>query len=435
MICSVFMDDFIIMRHKLPFDFYVYYLVFISSILYYINSTGSLRLLPRWFIGAISLLIGSTVLVTLLEGTYSLGVTKQLIGLLFTSVAYYTFIAYNNFEIKRIFRMYLFVAFLVAAEGLLEEFLHLNGIHINSKIRMTSFGIYRIYGIMGEPYFLAVVLIPAMYFSIYKFSLFERILSKFRNGIVAGIILLCFILTFSSASFLALGAIAFFMLYNKKYLALTSWKIAFLPLFMILLVLGFNRVQNSWKEFNTKYTQTISAFSNNSTKKEDITNLNSSSFALFSNFVIAKHSFTNWPLTGTGIGTHENNYKRYFKLFFDEDFIIRYGTFNMADANSLFIRLMSETGLLGLVMFFLFMFKFLLLKKGYKDPLLRDYLLINQGIFILFIIRLIRTGNYFGNGFFLFFFMYYFANVLVKKQLEIKRKENEERMSAMRFAA
>jgi hypothetical protein len=97
----------------------------------------------------------------------------------------------------------------------------------------------------------------------------------------------------------------------------------------------------------------------------------------------------------------------------------------MADANSLFIRLMSETGILGLSLFFLFMFRFLLLKKGYEYPELRDYLLINQGIFILFIVRLIRTGNYFGNGFFLFFFIYYLSYKIVSKRIIEMRNEKK----------
>jgi hypothetical protein len=213
----------------------------------------------------------------------------------------------------------------------------------------------------------------------------------------------------------------FFWLINKKYLSLRSWKIIFLPVFLGLFVISFNNVQKEWQEFNIKFSQTIDAFTNNSTKKEDINELNTSSFALYSNYVIAKASFSEMPLTGTGLGTHETNYKKYFSQFFDEDFIIRYGAFNTADANSMFVRLMSETGLLGLGLFFIFLFKYFILRKGYADPDLRDYTLINQSIFIWFIVRLVRTGNYFGNGFFLFFFIYYIS----KKIIDNKRKKEQ----------
>ena len=427
MVASVFMDDFIFLRYQLPFDFYYYYIIFAASIIYYIRSVGSFQLLPRWFSISISLLILTTLIITFVEDTYSLGVTKQLIGVVFTSIAYYTFLAYNNFEVKRIFRMYIFVALFIALEGLLEEILNLNGIHINEKMRMTTSGYYRIYGILGEPYFLAVALLPSMFYVFYKTTIFETVLTKYNSLFITAIIFTCFIFTFSSAGFLGLGGVILFWLYDKNYLNFRSWKIILLPIIIVLFLISFNNVQNQWKEFNIKFTQTYEAFSSNSTKKEDLSELNTSSFALYSNFVIAKASFSEKPLTGTGLGTHEANYKKYFSKFFDNDYVIRYGIFNTADANSMFIRLMSETGLLGLGLFFLFLFKNFIGKKGYSHPDLRDYTLINQSIFIWFIIRLVRTGNYFGNGFFLFFFMYYFCYKIVRdyyKREKLKQLHN-----------
>ena len=421
MVASVFMDDFIILRYRIPFDFYVYYLVFILSIFYYLRTMKSINLIPRWFVISIVLLIGSTIVTSLLSDSYSLGVTKQIIGLIFTSIAYYTFIVYNNYEIKKIFRMYVFLAFFVALEGLLEEFLNLNGIHINAKMRMTDMGFYRIFGIMGEPYFLAVVLLPALFFVFSKTTNFQRINSKYNNYILLFSISLCFVLTFSSAGVIGIGGIVLFWLYNKKFLSLNSWKIIFLPVFLLLISYSFSNIQTEWKEFNIKYTQTLAAFTNNSTQKKDLEKLNTSSFALYSNFVIAKESFSENPLTGSGLGTHEANYRKHFSKYFDNDFVIRYGVFNTADANSLFVRLLSETGFLGLGLFFTFLFKNFLRRKGYDDEELSDYTLINQGIFILIIVRLVRTGNYFGNGFFLFFFIYYFSYKIVKKRLAEKK--------------
>ncbi|MCC6817672.1 MAG: O-antigen ligase family protein [Bacteroidia bacterium] len=425
MIGSVFMDDYIILRYRLPFDFYVYYLIFIISIIYYIRSFSSITLIPRWFTYAITALIITTLFLTIYDDTFGLGVIKQIVGVLFTSIAYYTFIAYNNFEVKRIFRMYVFLAIFVAIEGLIEEVLNLNGIHINEKMRETTSGFYRIFGIAGEPYFLAVILLPAMYFAFYKMTIFERINSKFNNYFIVIILFTCFVFTFSSAGFIGIAGIFIFWLYNKKYLSFTSWKIILLPIFLALFALAFSNLQSQWKEFNIKFNQTLNAFATNSTKKEDINELNTSSFALYSNYTIAKASFLERPLTGTGLGTHEANYKKYFSKFFDEDFIVRYGVFNNADANSMFVRLMSETGLMGLILFFTFMFKNFLFRKGYDNPLLRDYILINQSIFIWFIVRLVRTGNYFGNGFFLFFFLYYLSYRIVKdyyKRDKLKRE-------------
>lgn len=425
MVASVFMDDFIILRYQLPFDFYVYYLIFIISIIYYVRTHSPIVLIPKWFSISISIMVLITMVLTLYDNTFGLGVIKQVVGVIFTSIAYYTFLAYNNFEVKRIFRMYVFLAFFVSVEGLLEEVLNLNGIHINEKMRMTTSGFYRIFGITGEPYFLAVILLPAMFYSFYKMTIFEKINSKVSNYILVPTLFTCFIFTFSSAGFIGLGGIFLFWLYNKNYLSFTSWKIILLPIFIVLFIISFVNLQNQWEEFNIKFNQTLDAFATNSTKKEDINELNTSSFALYSNYTIAKASFMDRPLTGTGLGTHEANYKKYFSKYFDDDFVIRYGVFNTADANSMFVRLMSETGLMGLGFFFVFLLKNFVRKKGYNHPLLRDYTLINQGILIWFVIRLVRTGNYFGNGFFLFFFIYYLSNKIIRdyrKKEKIKRE-------------
>ena len=424
MVASVFMDDFIILRYQIPFDFYVYYVIFILNIHYFFKSKTPGGILPRWFSLSIAALISTTLLICIIEDTFSLGVLKQIFGVIFTSIAYYTFIANNNFEVKKIFRMYIHLTFFVAAEGLLEEVLNLSGIHINEKIRITSSGLYRIFGLMGEPYFMAVALIPAMFFVFYKTTIFERVNSKFNNYLLLSFIAACFIFTFSSAGILGIGGVFFFYLINKQYLSLKSWKLLLLPIFISLFGLLFNNIQEDWKEFNTKFTQTITAFSNNSTKKEDIELLNTSSFALYSNFIIAKAAFNDYPLTGTGLGTHEANYKKYFSKYFDKDFIIRYGVFNTADANSLFVRLLSETGLMGLGLFFTFLLKNALWRKGYDDNELRDYTLINQSIFIWFLVRLIRTGNYFGNGFFLFFFIYFITKKIVDKKMKKGKRLN-----------
>ncbi len=421
MIASLFMDDFIILRFVLPIDFYVYYLFFIVNISYFVIKNKTLKVLPKWFFISITVLIGATLAVSIGNGDYGFKVLKQIIGIVFTSVAYYTFLSLEDFNIKKVFRMYLIAAFLVAAYGLFEELLHIQDIHISANIRRSSFGLYRVYSIMGEPYFLAVVLIPAFYFlwtTLYK----NGILNDFRKrAIFLFTVGVCYILTFSSAGFIGLALIFIFWLYNRKFFSLTNWKILLLPLIVIAFASLFSGVQENWKEFNIKATETFKVFTAKKFSKKDVSDLNSSTFALYSNYIVAKSSFNSNPIIGTGLGTHEANYLKRFELFFDKNFLKKYGAFNASDANSLFLRLMSETGLLGLGLFFTFLFKNFLRRRGFDDPELREFTLINQGIFIWFIVRLVRTGNYFGNGFFLFFFLYYFTAKIVKQKLKEKK--------------
>ena len=425
------MDDFIILRFVLPFDFYVYYLFFIVSIVYYMYSKKSFKLLPGWFFGFASLLIGVTLFVTWLDNSFDFKVMKQIIGITFTSVAYYTFLSYNNFNLKKIFKWYITIALVVSVYGIFEEFLHLSGIHISKDIRQTTFGLYRVYSVMGEPYFLAVVLIPAFFYLFSNFSSFRKfgtLSREFTNMLIVGI---CFVLTFSTAGLIGFALIIIFWLYNKKYFSVTNWKIIFLPFVILLLTVLFSNVKDGWTEFNIKYTETLNAFTAKKFSKKEASSLNSSSFAIFSNYMVAKASFSDNPITGTGLGTHEKNYLDKFGNFFDKDFLTRYGAFNANDANSLFLRLMSETGLLGLSLFFIFLFKNFLWQRGYDNKELRAYTVMNQGIFIWFVVRLVRTGNYFGNGFFLFFFIYYFSCKIVKMKLREQKARLENQRTTM----
>jgi hypothetical protein len=92
-----------------------------------------------------------------------------------------------------------------------------------------------------------------------------------------------------------------------------------------------------------------------------------------------------------------------------------YGTFNAKDGNSLFIRLLSEGGLIGLSIFFIALFYFFVYKRGIDVPELTTLTIINQSVFIMLIIRLLRTGNYIGQGFYFFFFLYALSAIQIRQ--------------------
>jgi hypothetical protein len=76
---------------------------------------------------------------------------------------------------------------------------------------------------------------------------------------------------------------------------------------------------------------------------------------------------------------------------------------------------MSEAGLIGLIILGLAVFRFFIFTKGINNPDLAIYTLINQGVFIMFVVRILRTGNYIGQGFFFFFFLYAFSAIYIRK--------------------
>jgi hypothetical protein len=169
-------------------------------------------------------------------------------------------------------------------------------------------------------------------------------------------------------------------------------------------------------ELQVRVDDTIKAFIYKGVmEKKEIAKLNSSSFALYSNFLIAGQSFEAHPYTGAGLGSHELSYKKYFDRFLDKNLKKMYGDFNTKDANSLFIRMLSEGGLIGLGLLFVAIFSFFVYKKGINNPQLYYLTLINQGVFLMLLVRLLRTGNYIGQGFYFFFFLYALSAIQIRR--------------------
>jgi O-antigen ligase len=341
---------------------------------------------------------------------------KQMIGITFSAIAYYNLYRYTNFDVKKIFNIYLNIAIVVAAIGVVQEVMLLRGmIQYFNNVKRVSLGFYRVYSIMGEPYFLAVALIPAVYY--YLNSMIGVKTSRdFSNWWKLGVVLLCYLFTFSSAGIFGIGVMLLLILNNHGVFSPSNGKFYLFILLALIVIPNTNMSKVfSLKELEIRATDSYKAFTNGKPlSKDEAADLNSSTFALYSNYVIALESFSANPLTGSGLGTHEKTYDDYFGEKFGLAFKIMYGNFNAKDGNSLFIRMMSETGIIGLSMLLIFIFSFRISRKYVNDPELWPYVIFNQGVFVVFVIRLMRTGNYIGQGFFLFFFLYYLSYVILR---------------------
>jgi hypothetical protein len=402
---SIFMDAFIFMKGSFPFDFYYYYFIYMLYIMRYVMRKKTMTLLPRWlFIPLVTLTLTSYIASVTLD-IPGFPMIKQVLGIFFSSIAYYCFVAYNNFDVKKLFKIYLSVSVLVAVLGVLDEFAHMSGLHI-TPIKMTDNGFYRVFSVMGEPYFLAVALIPSLYYHLAKFF-GQRLYRNTKLLLKLGIIGLCYLLTFSAAGMLGLGIMVVFILYNRGFFSFSRGKVLVLPVILLILTTVVLNNQDKVRNIQVRFQDTYEAFSSRNFDFDFVRNLNSSTFALYSNYIIAEQSFKANPVFGSGLGSHQYSYDKYFTESFDEMLLITFGEFNKQDANSLFLRLMSETGLLGLTLIFIFVFRFFIRKRGLLVEGFSELTIINQGILIMIIVRLLRTGNYIGNGFFFFFFLYY----------------------------
>lgn len=135
---------------------------------------------------------------------------------------------------------------------------------------------------------------------------------------------------------------------------------------------------------------------------------NATTFALISNGYVAWKAFLASPFIGNGLGTHAVSYEKYAPDIVSPKFFM-YGL-NQDDANSLFLRLASETGLAGLCIV-----TYLLVYFGRVKGKL--HVLIRNAIVPYFALRLVRFGAYFSLENFFFIMIYGFNYIQSRRKM------------------
>lgn len=399
LILNIFAGGFVLFSS--PFEFYTSYIFiiafFILYILYYRNISFNRDFLLILFI------LASTSIMNVYLGNNTLSLlTKQVLGILITGTAYYLLIKVNRFKIEKLFRIYLKIALIVACIGLFQEFSFLIGFKKGYDYRWliqkwgffpATGGMLRVNSIFMEPAHFAISMAPAFFVSLS--NIFKKnhfcLISKWKNIII----ILTYVLTFSSIGYIAilLSLILLFCHYIRKPKHL-----------LFFLIIIFSLVYSAYyfsQEIRMRVDDSISII--NRSKKVYKSHL--SIYAIVSNTYIAYKSFIDNPLFGHGLGSHTVSYDKFVRtglsgLFWQNG----YPQVNKEDASSLFLRLISETGLFGITFFLYFIFKYRL-----KDCNDKNLQIANNAIFILFILQLLRQGHYFYNGFFFFVWIYYFT--------------------------
>lgn len=401
MLCifSVFLDKAI--RGGLPFDLYYYYPIFALFLMAQLAYFKRIFLPPRWFNWSVLIVSIISLIVTSLNGIVGFELLKQFIGIFFTAIVYYNVFYVFNFNIQRVFEVYLKFAFYVAAFGLLNNLLHIGGIHLTNQYP-TGTIFYREVSIMGEPFYLTLALTPAL---IYYLINFKELWNQNKKKIST--ILICYLLTFSSIAVAGLSIGIVISLYLNNFFSVRSNRFALLPILILPLFFVISFFINNIELLNARFYDTTRLFLSSQIMVEQAGKSNASTFALYSNYVIARDSFFKNPLFGSGLGSHPIIYYETFISYFPPSYLNMYGAQNQQDANSKFLRLLSETGLLGLTLFLIAYFKFLIPKKKIRTTDQKFLASINYSIFVYILLCLIRNGNYINIGFFLFFFIYY----------------------------
>lgn len=348
-------------------------------------------------LGFTIIFITSIITINYLEYDYNFFL-KQFFVILFYFIAYNTFFVINKNYLPDIFNKYLRIAGLVSILGLVQFiifFLLQKNIFsmINGANSINNTNIMRVSSIITEPSNLGVLLIPANVYYILSNNMFNTKKKYIFNSNFI-ICILCSILTFSSIVYFTLSLILIYKystIIKNKYIITLSIFIGIVFLFKFSIVNKDNSDELNFGILNSTFYKIDQTYNSiGFTNYNDLEGINGSSFASLVNLSVAFNSPNR--ITGTGLGTHSQNYQSMYPSS------LGYVSKNENDAYSLGTRIYSEFGLIGILLFFIFLIKRLNRKS-----------IINICSFFILVSLFIRGGNYILYGIIFFTFLYAYS--------------------------
>src|ERR1700756_2473060 len=387
-----------------PFEGYLHYFIFFLLLPFFINRYGLPRapfqiiLLPL-FIGVFQVMMGNNEWFLFF---------KIFLGVLLSTIFYYYVIQHYEMNIEKMFSMYLKWAYWSAIIAIIQYisfkihfFPGYNYEWLFNKWSVVSSGegLIRINSIYMEPSQLGIMLGPAAFVAVLNFIRKQQYgYKKYQIFII----LIAIYISKSSAGYVGLFCVIVIIGLNLGY-------ISYLLLFLLVGITAAVGLYNSVEEFKSRVDAALGLWVD---QNFDIKNVNTSSFVQYNNAHIAYNNFKEHPFFGTGLGSHSVAFEKYSYT----RSVVKIKGFdnNSADANSLFLRLMSETGLMGIIFIFVIITRCFVGNDGIDNK----YWIISGSVLILILLYLFRQGNYFVNGFPFFVWLYYYNK---KAYLEAKQ--------------
>jgi hypothetical protein len=415
---SIFFASYVFFKQ--PFEGHLFYLIFLYLLPKFYKAYG----FPKLPVQIIALpTIMSLIQIWAGNNTYFL-FFKIFVGIMLSVTFYYYVMLYFEKDVDEMMRLYLKGCYWVSLLGILQVVFF----NIGIKPFYTFFGLFNKWGlvqgslfgirmnsIFPEPSQFAIFICPALFIAAYTFITGNKRFYSFQQSTIIFIALL---LTTSSTGFIGIFFIIVLMLIN--YARFSNLIIA-----SVISIAFGNFLYNTIDEFKYRVDSAIGLWVY---KDLSLENVNSSSFVQFNNFHITIENFKQNPIMGSGIGSHAIAFDKYSLA--GKAGVLDFA-FNKADANSLFLRLLSETGIIGLGFFLLVVFRFYIRKN---TDITDTYWIYSNAILTIIFLYLFRQGNYFINGFPFFVLLYYFNYVVYKQQNEERNKqlplaENHETLS------
>jgi len=334
------------------------------------------------------LIVGASGAIT---GDIPTGVYIKVAGSIILPYVFYAYV-WRHFEynVERLFTIYLKGAYVISIIGLLlfidsflgNNFLHFLQSFIYIDLVNASFGI-RLASLLGEPTYFANIVLPAGVVAM------MRLVVKKDVGIgidymtkrKAAVFTISLLLTYSAIAFLGLlvGGILLLLRHGAIRYAIV------IPLILVIARIIIFQVP----ELEDRYQGVLSV----SSEKSQTGDFHGSSFILFNHAYITWMNLNENPLFGTGLGTHSIATDK-FSLG-NEGVEFHYRTQNAQDASSMLLRILSELGIFGGILVFIFLRRNFIPRVP-DDPVLW---LISTAIFVTIVMQLLRQGNYILNGF------------------------------------
>lgn len=380
---------------KSPFEFYFGYVTYLAIPIliarYGFPMIEIIIFIPFLIIGMLYCQIGLNTYNQLL---------KVIIGF-FLSVTFFNYLvkAYD-YDVNKLFEIYMKGAFVISAIGIIQVVSYRVGfgpgynfgwlfnkwgvIKAEDGIRMNSF--------FSEPSYYASVMSPAFFVALY--NVFNRQNTLFVSLLQSAVILIAFPLTKSGVAMFGIAIAVLLLVLNSGILRYGFFVAPFA-------YYAFIYSYENTPEFRDRVDGTFEIYNTGNVNSYDI---NGSSFVLYNHTHIATENFKENPIFGTGLGSHSTAFDRFSYTNLEETVDIE---FNKADANSMALRLMSETGIVGLVFFAVFLFMNWNLSFRVED---RRIWVVSNACFLIIALQLLRQGNYFYCGFPFFLWIYYYVN-------------------------
>lgn len=395
---------------KVPFEFYLAYLIFILYFPFFFAKFG----VPKWPLLVFMPLLFSGTLFCLTGDNNPQQFFKIFIGFFSSCLFYHYVVQSYDFDLKELYRLYLKSAYIITIIGLVQIVSYFVGfkpgynfLWIFNKWNPSYGGLgVRMSSVFSEPAYYAATISPAFFTSV--FNVFQRnplFISKAQSILIAVV----YPLSFSSLGILAIFFTIIMLLIN---LGTVRYSLVFIPLLLVTINYSYKNVP----EFRDRWDGTIEIYTTDNIYDYDI---HGSSFVLYNNSHVALENFKQHPLFGTGLGGHPTAFDKY--TLTQEVGAVQID-FNKMDANSMFLRLMSETGIYGLSVMLLLLFRSWILKPNAIDD---ETWVMSNSLAIIILVYLLRQGHYFLNGFPLFLWLYYYLSVQNKAAMAQKRAQTK----------